>query len=54
MLKAGVMGCRRTDPYCENLKFFQVYKMIALVQLFIKYKSSCLLTIYHEIVNSAR
>lgn len=25
MLKAGVMGCRRTDPYCGNLKFFQVY-----------------------------
>lgn len=23
-LKACAMGCRRTDPYCENLKEFQV------------------------------
>lgn len=23
-LKAVIMGCRRTDPYCENLSEFQV------------------------------
>lgn len=25
-LKACLMGSRRTDPYCENLDFFQVRK----------------------------
>lgn len=29
-LKACVMGCRRTDPYCANLKTFQVSEFSSL------------------------
>lgn len=41
-LKAVVMGCRRTDPYCSDLNEFQVKLRILFFAFFIIYKiSSC-------------
>lgn len=41
-LKACVMGCRRTDPYCSDLNEFQVSKSVK-VCLYFKFISLCCL-----------